>query len=268
MRVITHRVEVLRDALEQFYQPPMLPPRSAGDPLLGDIAMFPEVRAIVELPNDIDIYPDAFAYIIHQLPALSARWRSECKFALGEILRQSYKEFQLEGTADGAWTDAEINAMGNADLVDLAASVFECCHCKHLIRTSEFLSVLSHRCEWNYSDKRPIASDIYLRGLRPIASLPWTARQFRTEVANIARLRRVTSLLGVDWKTATSKALDNSDPWFICTCMHCHGLDFQFVSRWDRAVSHFTWPYMAELVLIPWSCRFGGIRMMYILVTR
>lgn len=237
VRVIGHRVGVLRDAVESLYKPPTLPPRSAWDPRLGDIAMFPEVRAIIELPNEAEILPDTFASVIQDLPILSIRWRDECKVALGENLRKSYQRFllQLEDTADAAWTEAEIDTMENVDLVDLAASVLECrfCHC-----TMEFLLVVIHRCAYN--KVHFVMSDVYLLGLHSILPSPWSASQFRTEVAHIPRLHRVASLLGVDWKIATSKALDNCDRWFVCTCERCQAMSHRSgvqALKWRNVVS-------------------------------
>lgn len=237
-RVIAPRIKMLKDALESLYTSPTLPPRCPHDPRVEEIAMFPEVRAIIELPVETEVLPDTFIPVIRDLPVLNARWHSECKRVLGKNLRESYKELSrsVKDTEVDAWTETEIDNIGDVDLVDLAASAFECSICDAQMA---FPRILAHRCR--DPEEQIIFRESYVERIYvALAQVPWSVAWVRTKVANISKLHRVTSLLGLDWKTATSKDLDNH--WFVCSCMRCKAQSPLEVMRWHCVVSS-TWLY-------------------------
>lgn len=236
-RIIASRVKVLKDALTYFYKPPTSPPRGPHDPMVGDIAMLPEVRAIIELPDEAEVLPDAFASVIENLPALTARWYFECKLELGARLRHPYK--MLSGgpkdSETAVWTDAELDNLGAAELVDLAGSYFECITCK---AEKTFPHILSHHCGSEMQRTMFTMDDLYLRGIgSAFVELPWSTARIFGKVANISKLHRVASLLELDLKTATSKDLDDRNQWFVCTCTLCEEQPMVEVMRWRHVVS-------------------------------
>lgn len=209
---MVNRIHQLVDSLSSIYKPPAFPVRQLHDPILADIAMFPEIRAIVELPNEAQV---TFKSVFDDLPSMVARWHAKLKTQLGEELKCSFRKLSLDGHA--AWSEGELEDGEASTLVDLAVSLFRCRKCH---RDLIYPSLISHYCERRAAG----SSDVYLHTVLVVAGCcPWSPENIDcyTTAYAVTLLRAITNLIGLDWKTVTCKEMDECEERFICTCSLC-----------------------------------------------
>lgn len=210
--------------------------------------MFPEVRAIVELPNEDAVTQDTFLPVVKILPDLIARWHIEVKTALAKKLRESYKAVLLrELDLDGKDALAYISGFTDSDLLNLAIIFFRCPGCSEQLY---YPSLTAHLCRvpWHQS-KIPVPqqSDLYMRIVCSLLKHPpWSVNHvnFETSPETIAPLRTMTGLCGLDWKTATCEDLDRCKAWFVCTCWRCVKAKPKTVMNWQYVVSFLEYAYV------------------------
>ena len=218
-KVLCNRLTVLRSVITTARTAP--PKRTAADeykPKCKDLAMMPEVRKLVEVPDGVVVGAESLQAVVPILPALEERWQRERRADLTRMLR-----------------DAHVEAQDGAELLDLAVAIFQCKDCKRYLHHPH---VLMHECatlpllgqtkEFEYVDY--FACVVMACGSRA----PWAESSYRV-ATKLDRIRELVKMCGKDPKTATQKDMDDvggrlvyNEPRFGETLM-----------SWRRAVSGF-----------------------------
>lgn len=216
-KIIYQRLTLFRTAVTAARSAP--PKRTAADeykPKCRDLAMMPEVRRLIEVPNDAVVSEESlYEAIVPMLPALEARWERECKADLLRALR-----------------DDHVEAQDGVDILDLAVAVFQCRDCRQylhhpsvIIHECETLPLLCSSTEFQYADyfKCVFEACGYI--------MPWSVSRYRV-ACKLDRVRALVEMCGKDPKAATQKNMDDlggklvyDEPEFGATLM-----------SWRRAV--------------------------------
>ncbi|EPT04584.1 hypothetical protein FOMPIDRAFT_82129 [Fomitopsis schrenkii] len=170
------------------------PKRTAADeckPRCRDLAMMPEVRRALEVPNDVAVTEQTLQAVVLMLPALEERWQRERRAELVRMLQESGVEAQ-----DGV------------ELLDLAAAVFESKECgqflhyPHLLMRESTLA-LYDKAEYQYMN--------YYRCVYEACGRTHSWAQSSYCVApKLDRVRALIELCGKDVKVATQSDMDNA----------------------------------------------------------
>lgn len=193
-KVVHERLTLLRTAITALRSAP--PKRTAADeykPKCGDLAMMPEVRRLIEVPNDAAVSEESLREAIAPvLPALEVRWQRECKADLVRMLR-----------------DEHLEAEDGVDILDLAVAVFQCKICKRYLHHPR---VLIHECPkvpllCNSPDFEYI--DYFKCAFRACGGIkPWSVSSYRV-APKLDRVRALVEMCGKDSKAATQKDMDD-----------------------------------------------------------
>ena len=190
------------------------PKRTAADedkPRCRDLAMMPELREMIEAPNDVAVTEETMPAVPLVLPFLEKRWLRERKAELVAMLRE---------------TGVDREARKGVDLLGLAAVVFKCKNCNRFMHHPQ---VLMHECK---SGARPgnepgalysgCVFDAFGR------THPW-ARSTFCVAPQVESVRALIKLCGKDPKMVTHNDMDAAGLKVV--------FNEWFVMSWRRAVS-------------------------------
>lgn len=227
-RVISGRLAILKTVISAARAAP--PKRTAADeykPRLPDLAMMPELRTVVEQPDDAIVDRHTFEALLPNLPAWEHKWRDESTAELLQTLR-SGSDFE---TREGV------------DPLKLARTTFTCKRCRHSIH---YPTILSHECIHvsvhssadACSTREP--GDIYFCCILFTSGLmPWRSGNFEVSPFS-STIDMIVTLCGKAPSTATHEEMDHADPRLA------HGDKpglSPTVMSWRRAVSCcLSWP--------------------------
>lgn len=243
--VIVGRLQELSHYISVSCKPPSSLRWQAHDPGLPDIAMFPHVRAIMELPDKEQVTEAMFESILHALPASVAQWHEDVKGKVGRELRKSY-ERTLQNESNDVGLEMDLGKLSDLDLTDLAVWTYDHamfgglgCHFTYPALTGHLIS--RDFMELLEPDQEPDKSgDLYLRALLSLTKLhPWCLRDIVCFTSGdiLAQVRTMAGLCGLDWKTTTWMEMDERKERFICTCHLCTDSSKKEVMDWRRVVN-------------------------------
>ncbi|KZT71841.1 hypothetical protein DAEQUDRAFT_736635 [Daedalea quercina L-15889] len=215
--IIYKRVCVLKSVITAARTAP--PKRTAADeykPKCRDLAMMPEVRKLIEVPNDAVVDQESLQAVIPMLPALEERWQQERKADLAAM-----------------WAN-EAEAQDGADVLDLAAVLFQCKECKRYLDPPK---VLAHECPTipYLCESKDVQYEDYYRCVFEACDgkQPWSASNFRLP-RKLDEIRALLEKCGKDLKVVTQKELDAANLKLTYDEPH-RG---RMIMTWRRAIRH------------------------------
>lgn len=249
-RLVDEREGVFKTRIDQFYvcarqsytaQP--IPSYELHDPALANFAIMSEVRAIVELPNEIEVTSETFQPVVDILPVLISRWHADVKTQMGQILKASYTKAFMELATSSSVTVAPLvlDISPDSALMDLATfyGAFSCSSCEGVLSCQE---ALVHECMGRFLYVEP---DLYMRAvISATQCLPWSLDNLVTgkisctvSAATIIEVCMMTQLCGLDWRSVTCRDMDQRKERFACICQECAKDDSTRVMNWRCIVS-------------------------------
>lgn len=191
---MARRIKQFYDSVTEWHQTQSSRAYQLHDPFPADLVAFPEVRAIVELPNETEVTSTSFQPV---LPDLIVRWHADAKTQLGQKLRASYTITleQLPQVKDTIDTEMGLESIAGSALVELASFsfVFSCSRCN--IKISPYREIVSH---WYGRDSyRPNETDLFSLAIRSATGCqPRTLAelQCKVSIATIAQVRIMAEL--------------------------------------------------------------------------
>lgn len=230
-----------------------------------DFAFAPKCRAVLERPLRYEL-GEADNFFERMAPALVKKWNADVKKKLTRYLRRHLRRIPA-----------------GVDPLNLAIAIFTCAHCTDATsddrcrvparaRTMRYPEVLCHQClRIEHGDLPNPEDDLYTRIItRPNfikdryavneeqKPLSWRCVPFDTgrlenglvAVANIERMRRVVSALGLDAARATTDELKACGGWLRCTLCEPGGPEESVKRVYD-------WVAAVSLLLLLWYCVFA-----------
>lgn len=224
-RLRIERTDMLLERLRLFKSvvtaaraaPPKLVPADELKPRCRDLAMMPEVRRALEVPNDVAVTEQTLQVFVSMLTALEERWQRERTAELVQMLHGSGVEAQ-----DGV------------ELLDLAATVFKCTDCGRFLHHPR---VLMHECPSGLKalyDKATYQYITYYRCVYEVCGQrhPWVQSTFCV-APGLDRVRTLIALCEKDAGVATQGNMDDTGLKLV----HDDPNYGASVMSWRRAVS-------------------------------
>ena len=202
-RVLCKRLATLKSVISAARAAP--PKRTAADeykPRFPDLAVMPEVRALVEQQNDAVVDRRSFEALLPNLPAWEQRWRDERT----EELRQLFL------------ANSDFETREGVDPLGLARTTFRCKRCR---RSCHYPVVLAHECRIyppqllattvdENGNRVPLDAYLYcVLATHPILPLQLEDLEVSPHLADIGK---IIALCGKDPSTATRQDMDEADP--------------------------------------------------------
>ena len=180
------------------------PKRTAVDeykPRFPDLAILPEVRAIVAQPNDIFVDQYSFEALLPNLPAWEQKWQDERTEELRQLLRDN----------------SEIESRDGVDPLRLARTVFRCKRCRG---SSYYPAVLAHNCRAfsahclptladGNGSRAPLDAYLYCV-LDTYPMLPLQPHDFEVS-PHTPDIDKIIALCGMDPTVVTHQEMDEGD---------------------------------------------------------
>lgn len=233
-------------------------PRLPEGSNLPDIAVFPEVRDIVDLPSEAEVTEKSFEPLVDMLPSLIARLQVNAKTQLERVLQREHSIYDIASqdtsAIDGAVKIEITGSDDEASLVDLAISVVRCPRCnEHL----NFPALISHACNAMCEPPRPPRNDIYLWELyRLTGRPPWSVDLIFCDVQGEAgkQVRTLVDMCGLDWRTATWREMDQQGKIFVFVKEEFRPVKYKNRMNWRVVVScsliyHVRWSNMCSVAI-------------------
>lgn len=236
------RIRQFYVSARQWYTAQPIPSYQLHDPALANFAVMPEVRAIVELPNEVEVTLSMFQPVVNILPDLIARWHADVKTQMGQILKAAYKEAfgELTQTTNAPDAGTDLDILDDSAMMELATScfAFSCSCCNKKMFSCQ--DALAHTCFGGVAHNLDEA-DLYVRAVLDVTLCrPWSSSSqivCKNSAATIAQVRAVAQLCGLDWRTVTCREMDQCKERFVCLCEPCTMLEFTRVMDWRYIVS-------------------------------
>lgn len=238
------RIRKFNDSVTEWYTAQAVPSYQLHDPALADFAVMPEVRAIVELPNEIEVTSSTFQPVLEKLPDLIAQWHANVKTQVGQFMKASYKtaleELARVGDETGVGTD--VDTITDSAFVELATSFLSFSgypwdRDDAMRATLSFQETLVHSAmRGHYSALSQ--QDPYLRAVGSVTDCrPWTLDiKCKVSAATIAQMCILAKLCGLDWRTVTCQEMDQRNDRFVCLCEWCKKSCVKRVMNWRYIV--------------------------------
>ncbi|GJE86997.1 F-box protein [Phanerochaete sordida] len=228
LRVSRARLEIFDCVLGSVF------PYRHGEPSRVDIALgMPEIREIIERPPREAVTEESFAFLHDAFPAFRTRWRKQAEAYLGQLVRKAVGKLRKD-----------------VDPMQLAvAAAFYCPSCRI---TCPYPAVLSHKCDSLSNDLeaklkngsnpyRRVVLDNFMLQLYDWSHsrelIHWDTRVFKY-TAEVAALKQVVALAGLDYKTATQADMDASPARFVCMVCDAYAPGIFHVLDWTKAYEH------------------------------
>lgn len=238
-RVLCKRLATLKSVISAARAAP--PKRTAADeykPRFPDLAVMPEVRALVEQPNDAVVDRRSFEALLPNFPAWEQRWRDERT----EELRQLVLE------------NSDIETREGVDPLGLARTMFRCKRCG---RSCHYPAVLTHECRMyppqslatTVTDENGNRAPYLYCVLITYPTLPLQSEDLEVS-PHTTDIDKIIALCGKDPSTATHQEVDEADPRVVYDGNSALG---PTVMTWRRAVG-CSW-YSSREILWPDLCR-------------
>jgi len=182
-------------------------------PPVRTFALIPEVREIIEAPNEVKDAAELFKALIPSIPDLIDRWR---KTTMSQIEHHVQETLQLPETPSTS---------------PLAITSFY--HCRHCLKVISGLRVLSHSCSSHTPDNAASMDpfDIICQGL--------TVFDTKGFFVDVELVKPIIIACGQDPLLATTDAMDCLDIKLTCLgncCKKYYGV--RSVMSWRTAVMH------------------------------
>ena len=180
-------------------------------PHVRDFATFPEVRAIIELPNESVVNAGSYDVLLPTIPGLVDKWRKNADDRLLDRLKS------LISCAEGV------------DPRSLATTLLFTCNRCSAWRT--YPEVLTHCCQY-YTFYENEEAEVYNTTANSVMSAkPWDASSYsiNTKIVNT-----VLSLCDKDPSRTTQADMDALDERFVCDS--CDGSGIETVMTWRAVV--------------------------------
>lgn len=230
--VLCGRLTILKTVISAARAaPPKLTAADACKPRLPDLALMPEIRALVEQPNDAVVDQHSFEALLPNLPAWEQKWRDERTAEFLQILRSG----------------SDLEKRDGVDPLKLARTMFNCKYCSQF---SHYPAVLAHECRMplprflaatgdGSGVREPL--DVYFRCIwLTDAILPLQPLNFEVS-PHSSGMDRIVALCGKAPSTTTHQEMDDADPR-LAYAEDSTGLG-PTVMSWRRAVSCcLSWP--------------------------
>ena len=214
----------------------------AHGPSLPDIAMFPVVRDIMELPSEEKVTPRMVQSIINALPGLVSRWHKEAKIQTGKTLRKFFQQMKLNESKDAEF-ELDLKDLADSEIPDLAIFTY---NGSASFGAPTFLTYLeclgsswSRHHELRYIHNPKMDADPYKRAVIALTNLrPWSADLVIYQNMDDMRgpVRTMAELCGLDWKRVTWMEMDQRPERFLCVCRGCLSKP-KMVMNWRAVVS-------------------------------
>ena len=213
-----------------------------------DFCNLPEIKAVLELPSEVDVQESSFADVIPSLPMLMADWAQGIKAKMSEAAQPPNiysNSYSSPGCSDGPDLDDQNNTKK-----DLATTVFRCTDCyssdgysswwtpdvEDSSSSSEDDDALMYPLTSNYSELLFYPKVMGHRCLTSKADFPWNITDPSIELNSEARSRRqwtesflvvdetagtamadIIKTCSLDPTTTTVRDMDELDPWLGCS---------------------------------------------------
>lgn len=157
-RIVRERIQVLRERwgpLEATLNAlSHLPVARAYNIPIGDIALMPEIREIVDVPEDVLVDEDSFVEVYAEFGGMVERWKTDGATILREMIMQLLpklahtkpKETKSKETKPKGKAKAKAKAPPDIDVLKLAVIRFYCKHCRNESVPLYWPGVLAHAC--------------------------------------------------------------------------------------------------------------------------
>lgn len=214
-RIRAERIDVLDmrfNLLQDMWAESFKEHRLDGFPPVRTFALIPEVREIMEAPNEVKVTAETYEVLLPCLPDILDRWRKTAR----SQLEQRVKEI--------------LPASEAASASSLAITTFY--HCRRCLGVSTRQNVLLHSCSSPYAGAADSMDplEVVFRGFNV-----FDAASFFMEVDLI---KPVIIACGQDPLTATADAMDRLDPKLTCLLKCCKYRGIRSVMSWRTAVLH------------------------------
>ncbi|PCH43558.1 hypothetical protein WOLCODRAFT_122186, partial [Wolfiporia cocos MD-104 SS10] len=183
----------LSEALEDVLSDVRATAATQMEPCISDYAFMPEIRSIIESPNEREVTQETFNALQDSLPYLVMSWQADLKSQFVDLVK------------------SKITAPEGVDVCDLAITCVRCKDCDGLLR---FPSLLAHRCLRNHSS---FWYDLGTNSYELIASSVMSDRRPKLDKLVIPddtaldRFRNIVQLCKLDPATATTQDMDALD---------------------------------------------------------
>ncbi|KAH9935751.1 uncharacterized protein B0H18DRAFT_951201 [Fomitopsis serialis] len=190
------------------------------------MALIPELRALVEASNDVEITRRTFRDAC--VPALIERYQAGRKAELANMVAE-----RLGRQAD---------AHPSQELLDLAIAWFHCNQCRKYVR---YPGVLAHRCQRQYcapgSAQRDDFDDPYEYDVANASMFrAWSAKTLRPVLdEDLRAMRSIIQATGLDPESATARHMDDLDARLTCNEIPvpwARKSEGKLIMNWRRAV--------------------------------
>ncbi|EPS95888.1 hypothetical protein FOMPIDRAFT_1062502 [Fomitopsis schrenkii] len=180
------------------------PEARAYDVGIGDIAFMPEIREVVDAPDDEFMDESSFAEVHENFGEMVERWKVNATKQLRELVMQSRPRPQ--GSRKAKAKCAEV------DVLKLATTRFHCIICDDRSAALYYPGVLSHsclRCNCRPKEDDPYKRFVYGKLKEVGGSIAILRHLDRLEVAEVSdAATSVIQLCGKDPKVATVKKMN------------------------------------------------------------
>ncbi|KZP14926.1 hypothetical protein FIBSPDRAFT_751000, partial [Athelia psychrophila] len=209
-----------------------------------DYCRMAPVKAILELPNEIDVDVSSFETVVPELPSLFAEWRRDAQTQVLRLLN-----LQPENALEQPPTSVGPPSLNAAHQLQLATTAFNCTRCifDYSVFSPTFSMApllypefLSHCCLTSLSKNVNHAdTSVYLEIQHPRARrarAEWTCDNLTINTCAGEMMEAIVIFCRLDPASATTKDLDELDVWLGC----------QNCARWpegpdEAQVSVFGW---------------------------
>ena len=211
-RVLRQRWKSILDTLLELSR---RPEARAHDISLGDIALMPEIREIMDAADDVVVDETSLDEVVANFSGMIERWKDTAATQLRKLIMESRPvtdALQRETRRMTRKGKAKAQAEHRPDVLELATTRFHCKRCNEKSKALYYPGLLSHEClrDHSHSEEEDVYKDFVLRQVEDLQV--YTMPLYYFDLLQVAQpsaaAAAVIRLCGKDPEVATAEEMN------------------------------------------------------------